>query len=399
MLPRQYIIPAIFVGAIVVLLLGLALFRSASSTTNTTATKTSYFSSLFPFGSGDVTPNEPGNTGAGNNIPDGGVLPALRKVTDSKVLAAEFGYNKNGLVVRYVERGAGHIYEARVDVPGSERLTNTTIPGAEEVLFVGASSTLYRFSTDNESVENYLGYLPLGTSTQLLTGDTLPPYSRVSVSPSGKTAVGLLFAGTNAVLDTINPKKISERKSLLSLPTNAWLPYATDNGVFLADLPSSAAAGSLQKVVNGSLVPVITNIPGLQASLNPTGQYAIISSAEGASVSTFIFGVDDRSVHSLPFSTIADKCAWSMYEPTSFICAVPTSLPRATYPDDWLLGSVSFADTLWFGDAVTQKVEERSHISDDQAIDAVNISIDQTKNYLIFKNKSDESLWILDLFR
>jgi hypothetical protein len=74
-------------------------------------------------------------------------------------------------------------------------------------------------------------------------------------------------------------------------------------------------------------------------------------------------------------------------------------LRRATYPDDWYKGTVSFVDKIWQVSATTGEVHLISSIVDtsDRIIDAFNLGLDEKDRFLIFMNKNDLSLWSLDL--
>jgi hypothetical protein len=80
------------------------------------------------------------------------------------------------------------------------------------------------------------------------------------------------------------------------------------------------------------------------------------------------------------------------------VCGVPSYFPEANYPDDWYKGVISFNDEIWIYD-VNNFAKEKVNISqrDKVALDIINPQLSEDDNFLLFQNKKDLSLWILDL--
>ena len=98
-------------------------------------------------------------------------------------------------------------------------------------------------------------------------------------------------------------------------------------------------------------------------------------------------------------SSLADKCAWSENTKDFVYCAVPKSLPDGVYPDDWYKGTVSTNDQIEKINYLESYLFLLSDLSREagENIDVENIKVSKDAKYLIFNNKLDQSLWLLDI--
>jgi hypothetical protein len=109
--------------------------------------------------------------------------------------------------------------------------------------------------------------------------------------------------------------------------------------------------------------------------------------------------VPEDALSLLSLNTLSDKCVWSKKFKTTVYCAVPQSIPRGTYPDDWYRGTVSFSDNLWKIDAASMETDLILNPSFEGGgdMDMTRLDIDGNDEHLIFLDKNDLSLWELDL--
>ncbi|MFA6095793.1 MAG: hypothetical protein WC767_03045, partial [Candidatus Paceibacterota bacterium] len=123
------------------------------------------------------------------------------------------------------------------------------------------------------------------------------------------------------------------------------------------------------------------------------------ASAGGDSITSAIYSVPEDALSLLSLNTLSDKCVWSKKFKTTVYCAVPQSIPRGTYPDDWYRGTVSFSDNLWKIDAASMETDLILNPSFEGGgdMDMTRLDIDGNDEHLIFLDKNDLSLWELDL--
>ncbi len=80
-------------------------------------------------------------------------------------------------------------------------------------------------------------------------------------------------------------------------------------------------------------------------------------------------------------------------------CAVPTNIPNGVYPDAWYQGRVSFSDNIWKINVATGETNIISSLprESSQQIDAMNLKLSDDDSYITFINKTDLTLWGLNL--
>jgi hypothetical protein len=71
------------------------------------------------------------------------------------------------------------------------------------------------------------------------------------------------------------------------------------------------------------------------------------------------------------------------------------------YPDDWYKGKTAFTDALWVIDTtdMTGNIVYDFMAKNKADIDATNLTLDDSTEYLSFINKKDGTLWGFDLAR
>ena len=138
---------------------------------------------------------------------------------------------------------------------------------------------------------------------------------------------------------------------------------------------------------------------GLTALANPTLSRVVFSESTERSLSLKQLTTKNGAVTDLPLATLArDKCIWDRSD-TLLLCAVPSDLPPALYPDAWYQGAAVLSDDLWLADTLSGAVilvallEETAGI----AIDVIDPFLSSDERYLFFRNKNDSTLWSLKL--
>jgi peptidoglycan hydrolase-like protein with peptidoglycan-binding domain len=144
---------------------------------------------------------------------------------------------------------------------------------------------------------------------------------------------------------------------------------------------------------------VIGGIKGLTVLSDPEGNRLIFSESERNGLSVKSYDRSSGQINDLNLKTLPEKCVWSRDEVDFIFCALPINLPAGDYPDSWYRGEVSFTDTLWKINVQTGNMtplNDESFIT--RNIDAINLFLDESEQYLFFFNKKDHSLWSLKLF-
>lgn len=361
--------------------------------------------------------NEPGETPK---------IPRLRHITTVPTAGATIVEKDRELIidktkkkvrdyfVRYIYRGNGHIEETWTRSLDVTKVSNNTIPKIYEATFTpNGQGFVARFLGDNiDDIKTYSAVLlprnatTTATSTpelklQDVTGKYLDLNIReIAFSPSKNNILSLFTSGENGniVLSDINGNK---KKTLYSGALREWLlSYPTETEAVISTKPSGFAYGFAYKinVSTGALTKIIGNVPGL--TILPSRDLSYILVGRGnETLSLSAYKTNDTLSPLQSLNTMPEKCIWSRKDADVFYCAVPKTIPSGVYPDDWYKGNVSFNDDIWkinlktgFSSFLVSPEKEVG-----QEIDAVNLGLSSTDNYLTFINKKDLTLWGYDV--
>ncbi len=375
---------------------------------------------LFPFGnSGDTGTTPTPNTGTPNTTPDTtptgdqtfAPAPRLWRISSDAQSGAGTFVSSSTPFVRFVDRATGNIFESELGNTGTQRISNTTIPKVYSALWLpnGNSVVMRYLDENNRTIKTTLGTIasstrvistpggdsPLATVRELLTSFLPNNITDISVNKAGSMAFVVKNQNTAQIFVAnstgANPRNVFE--SAIKDRSVKWVDNTT---LALGTKPSASAVGSLYflKTDSLALTRVVGNKAGLVALPNNGGTKIFYAeSANGTFTSSIIdpkTGVETKPA----FNTTPDKCVWASQ--TAYIyCAVPRSIPTGAYPDVWYQGKVSFVDDLWRHDTSSGATEFLidPDMLIENGLDATDLVLDPTENYIVFTNKKDQSLW------
>ncbi len=313
---------------------------------------------------------------------------------------------KNTVV--YAERSTGHVYTFDLDTNSRERISNTTIPGAHNVLWgENIRTLLYRYLDDEMVIKSFAGTISQSTTTTQkeggVTGIFLPDeISNVAISPKRDKIFALSNFGTIVIGTAFNFPNSVEKKELYTSSFTEWVPkWPNKNIITLTTKASYAVGGFLYflDVEKETTEKVIGGVLGLTTLTSPTGNYVVYSESTRSGLATKLYNRKFNTTVDFSVSTLPEKCVWSTRTPTTIFCGVPQVLPSVNYPDEWYQGGLSFSDSLWKIDiatgAVTILATPEQYTK--QKIDIVSLQLSKEEEYIIFKNKKDSTLWSLKL--
>ncbi len=313
-------------------------------------------------------------------------------------------------IVRFIDRGTGHIYQANDINLGINKITNTTLPKIYESYWNKNSNTLIlRYLKENtDKITNFYAEIrSVGSSTASTTniseikGKYLSSdIKEIAVSPAGDKIFTWNIENDNgngyiSSFDEKNKVKIVD--SPLTQVNIAWPEAST---VTFTTKGNSQTAGYAYSAntKTGEIKKLLGGVPGLSVKLSADAK-KLLYSIGGEKLSMGVLNIKDGSSKAMIFSTLADKCIWSTLRKNELYCSVPTEIPTAAYPEDWYKGTLSFVDQIWHIDTDTGEVHLLANLLtlSNQLIDAQELSLDSKENFLYFMNKRNLSLWSLDL--
>lgn len=364
---------------------------------------------------GGGTRPPPPSTGASGTQ----TIPALRKISSSPVAGLVSFTRDSTPIIRYVERGTGHVYEARADRLETERLSNTTVKAVAEALWApGGESLLMRYAReDSEEIETVFAKLVKG-SAAAATSTRSTPSGEIIQAPYD---LSLQFLERNILFPVILPAKEeffyflsrddgahgyrarldgTKKTEVFTSPLREWLAgWPTEKNLLLSAKPSGTSAGSayLYELSTKTMRKIAGGL-GLTVLVNPTLEYALVGEVVGSRPTMSSLTLKSGEKLDLGLNTLPEKCLWSRKTKGLAYCAVPETLPQAIYPDAWYQGRISFNDMIW----KIQLPEGTGETVDLPApagttFDMIDLALDPTESYLYFRNKTDGSLWSLQL--
>ena len=352
----------------------------------------------------ETSPTEPTGSGIETSRVDLKEL-SKRPSAGSVAIAAS---NERGVLVRFVEKGTGNVYEVGPETSEETRLSNTTIPRIAEVIWKKDGTHLvarYVKDADNEVIQSYyatLGASADGQTTGELSGSYLTENIKaVSTNPEQDKLFYIVnhSGGTTGIIADFDGSK---KTQIFDSPLREWLvEWPSAQTVTLTTKPSASIPGFmfLLNTKNGTLTRAVSGIRGLTTLTSPDASMVLYSenTRDGLSLKTYSF--KKATSETLSITTLPEKCVWSKNDSTSVYCSVPTYLGEGTYPDGWYQGVSSFSDDIWKIDAssgVADLVAEPKKLVG-RDIDGTNLFLSPKEDFLFFTNKFDSRVWSLRL--
>jgi hypothetical protein len=309
-----------------------------------------------------------------------------------------------------VDRGRGNILEAYENSSDITTLSNTLLPRTYESIWNKDLSSFIGtiLGDDNQTVSTlFASIAPQATSSSgtpyLLRGKNLPD-GIVSYASSPKNDKIFLFVvQNNQGIGYVAPFNGGTAVQIFSTPiTQVNVEWPEDNTIAITTKGSATDNGFLYFVSpkTGVWKKILGPVAGLSTRVSHDAKYVLVSATDGSNgLLTDIYSVASSTSNDAVVKTLADKCAWGNFYKEAIYCAVPFQPVSGTYPDDWYRGNISSIDKMWQINARTGEIHLISSIftAAKQNIDAYNLGLDTKDNYLFFMNKTDLSLWSLDL--
>ena len=354
------------------------------------------FERLFPFnqapGSSTLVPGSDQEPGSSTQQP----APRLRKVSETPVSGGRAFTVGATTTLRWVERATGHVYEGRADETTVRRVSNTTIPETQEVMWVSPTSFIIRsLAEERGAIQNFYATLASTTAIdQALSGKFLGGWDRAALDPDEKNLLSVDETADGSTFSLSRPDG-SGARIVLATPIRSLVPLQSKTSLYAATAPAPGIAGFLFRIEGGGLTKVTGGVLGMMAASSPSGRYIAISGGTGRMISLSILDTRTGTLYDSPLATIVSKCAWVSENPPSLACGIPQTFPAGAYPTDWLVGRISFSDDLWLVEPLEGTASLLADPVEDvgEEVDIWQPAVDESGAYLTFINKRDLSFW------
>ena len=314
---------------------------------------------------------------------------------------AGMGFASSSLL--YVVRANGYVMQADINTQNTSRLTDTLMPKIYSAYIAQDGGVAERSIDTSGTITLFTGAVATSsptvadatTSTQVIfTGSYITPnIDQLALNTKTKQLLSVQPSGQYNSVVSLQPWDGSKGKLLATMPTKGWLPLITKDGrMFLTQRPADGIEGYTYSLsASGVLTPFVRNIPGLITLPQPNGKGYLYSQSSGGGLSITLVATSTGLV--IPLQTIADKCVWALSE-IAVYCAVPKSITTRSFINDWYRGVIHTQDEWWKIDTSTS-TRIYDPAGDNISFDVEDPTIDPSGSYLIFRDRTDESLWAL----
>ncbi|MFA5736674.1 MAG: hypothetical protein WC893_00715 [Candidatus Paceibacterota bacterium] len=298
------------------------------------------------------------------------------------------------------DKPSGNIFEYTPS-EGLNRLTNTTFPRVEEVVWGLDKNGLRLILRRSNSglFNNTSGLIKLtktGEIKELETNILSDNLLSFTVSPQ-KDKVFVINGRQGGIDGYIADFNLNNQKKIFSSPLSEWsICWPNPNYITFQTKPSFDVPGHLffLNINNGSFEPILRNIEGLLALVGPNANKIIYSRNTLDNISTYLYDYKLDKSFRLSLSTFPEKCVWNEVGDMIF-CAVPKNITKANYPDDWYQGKVRFDDNLWVINASNGNV---NLITDNQMLgDLINLKYNKDQNEIFAIDRNSKKIRIISL--
>lgn len=357
-------------------------------------------------------------------------VPSLRELSSTPVGGMSASTTGTTTDVRWIDRGTGYVYQASSNSLAITELSNTTVPMIYQSFWNRNLNAFIFQSLDDttNAITNFYTVLSPMSQTTPVTGTTTmsasstlstnTPYqlrgeplpsniSEIAINPEHTSVFTLALSADSAVdssgIGSISQFDGSKKTEIFNTPlTQVNAEWPADNTIALTTKGSATEPGFLYFVnpKTGVFSNILANTKGLDTLTNHDASLVLYSASGGTNgLTTSIYDIKAGTTQILAFNTLPEKCSWSSINKDDLICAVPSSIPSAQYPDAWYQGTIAFSDSIWEINITTGEVHELADLASlsGKQIDAENLTLDSKENFLYFINKRDLTLWSLSL--
>ncbi len=322
------------------------------------------------------------------------VLDELFKVTSRPVAGAVLASTTEGVVIRYMVKGTGHIYDVSLRDGKETRVSNQTIPNTVAAYWSPVGSRVV-VATDSDGLQGntFLGSIATSDSGSLtLSLEGIPPLENIAFSATGEV---LYYTNTSASGETYayaRTIKNDDVKAVFTLPfkESIILWDIWENKTHYAfTKPAFNFMGFLYKISAQGLTKVdeSKNLTALRIDTDTL----MVTKNDGKGPYSLLLDTTKGVGDFLSIQGLREKCAGTN---TTILCGHTGTIQENTYPISWYKGTISYSDKIWNIDTKTGEVFQVLDLEGKsrEQIDVTDMSFRAGK--VLFKNKRDDSLWL-----
>lgn len=299
--------------------------------------------------------------------------------------------------LRYAERGTGHIYEINLNNGEEKRLSGTTVPQTTKAFFSPDGSKVVLVAKESPSEA---GILNLGA-----TGSTVEdlPSTADNFGWSADSAI-LGYTTTDSGQSTYYEQEDDSITTKWSLPLTDIVVYKTNDVEIIVNKTAPQLKGGVFMYKDGILNILVEPEYGLFALPNSSGNivdYTYYNPVDKIMQSKRLL-VDDLQSVSTSMPVVPGKCQLSNSTSTPSYCAMSSEWLVNNSRDTlnlWYRGEISSPDMIRVlsEDGKSSKVVSLLSREVGFDIDVIDLTVSDNSNKIFFRNKIDDTLWMIGL--
>lgn len=319
---------------------------------------------------------------------------SLRQLTTRSVAGFMSTTTAAGKTIRYAERGTGYVFEIDLSTGVETLISRTTIPQVANAVFSNDATHV--------AFTSYIGYVA-NVYVGVIENNGI---AGINLEPG---ASNLAFTNNNEVLYTIvrNGVTTGYRQNLVTETrveqftfnfTNLDVAWGDgQSATYITTKPASTLEGFMYQIDGDKVVPSVRSGLGLTSFV---GSDAIIATYRRSSAyQSIAYNLNTNTENTLPVVALKEKCTFDTANPNFIWCAAPLGDIPAGFVDNWYKGTVQSDDRIWLIDTVNESARLVVSPYDvlGRTLDITATDADTTGQYLFFKNRTDQTLWLYDL--
>ena len=313
------------------------------------------------------------------------VVPPLFQVWDQPVAGARIVSASSSDFVRLVDRTTGHIFDVSLQDGSVARVTNTTLPKIQNVVWISDSELIIQYINpeDEETIQTFAARIEFPENTSTSTTPIVGTLEGTFL-PTGIDAVAA-YAGSYAYIK--NGSLVYNNTTLFTSPLSGWqLDWVNETTLVMTLNASSETTGVAYEITTNGSVAVLVP-PTESLTLNANNNTLLIGQGINLTIQSF----NDREIITqLNQSTLPEKCVWG--RKNTLFCGVPNRQSLiGTIPDDWYQGALVFTDSLW--DVTTGGGQQI--LSPTQQFDIIPLDTTPTESRILFHDRITDTVWVL----
>lgn len=407
------------VVVLVAVLAGVVVFVVVNPTNNAKISDTK--EKIFPFGGAPSTENN--NQPVSTTTPESAITLAgeqpvsmlstqkMSRLVDAPVAGATFFIDNSGqTAIRYAEQKTGDVYDYSFSDGTSKLVLQQNLPGVHNVLWSNnGENAVFRFVKKAGNQDIIKTYILVSKEAEfednvIFEGRFLPDeLPEVIISPDSEKIVYIQEnkKGDSFVMsEEIRGNR--DREQLFASPFSEWLlEQPKEELLTLTTKPSYDIDGYLffTDITGGITTKILGDKKGLMTLTSPDATKILYATSEEDSYKLILYDVETKKEIVLNIKAFPEKCVWGTRDSNLIYCAVSNLTNNKNMPDSWYQGETSFSDDIWLLNTETGKTGLFSKTKDftKWGIDVIKPLLSPDDSHLLFTNKLDGTLWLLEL--